>query len=69
MNKELSIIVPMYNVERTIEKCLQSILGQTYSNFELLLVNDGSEDKTLQICEAYAKKDKRIRILSQENKD
>lgn len=68
MNKELSIIVPMYNAERTIEKCLQSILGQTYSNFELLLVNDGSEDKTLQICEAYAKKDKRIRILSQENK-
>ena len=68
MNKELSIIVPMYNAERTIEKCIQSILGQTYLNFELLLVNDGSKDRTLQICETYAKKDNRIRILSQENK-
>ena len=68
MNKELSIIVPMYNAERTIEKCIQSILGQTYLNFELLLVNDGSKDRTLQICETYAKKDNRIRILWQENK-
>ena len=68
MNKELSIIVPMYNAERTIEKCIDSILRQTYSNFELLLINDGSKDRTLQICEVYAKKDNRIRILSQENK-
>lgn len=69
MNKELSIIVPMYNAERTIEKCLQSILGQTYSNFELLLVNDGSEDKTLQICEAYAKKDKESESFHRKTKD
>ena len=46
MNKESSIIVPMYNAESTIEKCLKSILGQTYLNFELLLVNDSTEDKT-----------------------
>lgn len=68
MNSELSIIVPMYNAEHTIERCIQSILKQSYQNYELILVNDGSGDKTLQICERYAGKDKRIKIISQDNK-
>lgn len=63
----ISIIVPVYNVEQYLTKCLQSILIQTYQNFELILVNDGSTDNSLVICEEYKKKDSRIRIINKEN--
>lgn len=62
-----SIIVPVYNVEEYIEECIDSILTQTYENFELLLVDDGSSDSSGLICEKYAKKDKRIRVFHKEN--
>ena len=66
--KLLSVIVPVYNVEKYLERCLKSILNQTYENMEILLIDDGSTDTSLKICNEYAKKDKRIRVIHQENK-
>lgn len=64
----LSIIVPCYNVEEYLPKCLESILNQTYKDFELICINDESSDKTLEIIEAYAKKDARVKIINQKKK-
>ena len=64
----VSIIVPIYNAEKKLRRCVESILSQTFSDFELILVNDGSIDNSLKICEKYALNDKRIKIISQENK-
>lgn len=64
----LSIIVPVYNVEKYLPHCIDSILGQTFKNFELILVDDGSPDRCGVICEDYAKKDNRIIVIHQENK-
>ena len=58
----ISVIVPVYNVEPYIDRCLQSILGQTYQNLEIVLVNDGSTDNSGAICERYARQDSRIRV-------
>lgn len=63
----LSIIVPVYNVEQYLSRCINSILNQTYSDFELILVNDGSTDGSKSICDAFAKEDARIRVLNKEN--
>ncbi|MCD7924146.1 MAG: glycosyltransferase [Bacteroides sp.] len=60
---KISVIVPVYNVENYIEKCIESILSQTYTDFELLLINDGSSDKSGSICDTYANKDERIRVF------
>ncbi|MGN1344546.1 MAG: glycosyltransferase family 2 protein [Traorella sp.] len=62
-----SIIVPIYNSEKYLEKCILSILRQTYERFELILVNDGSTDKSEDICLKYQQKDLRIKYLSQKN--
>lgn len=62
-----SIIVPAYNNERELNRCIDSILIQTCTNFELILVNDGSTDATPQICDAYAAQDKRVRVIHKEN--
>lgn len=67
MNPIISIIVPVYKVEAYLEKCINSILNQTFSEFELILVDDGSPDKCPQICEEYAKKDFRIKVIHKEN--
>lgn len=64
---EISIVVPVYNVENYLEECLESILTQTFQDFELILVDDGSIDKSGEICDAYAKKDSRIRVIHQKN--
>lgn len=63
-----SIIVPVYNSEPYLDKCIQSILNQTYPYLEIILINDGSQDKSLSIMEKYQKKDPRIIIIGQENK-
>lgn len=63
----ISIIVPVYNSEKYIHRCLDSILNQTYTDLEIVLVNDGSTDRSLSILEAYAVKDTRIKVVSQEN--
>ena len=67
MKKKLSIIVPVYNCEKYLEKCLNSLTNQTLSNIEIILVNDGSKDNSLEICKKHAKKDDRIIVLNQEN--
>lgn len=67
-NPKVSIVVPMYNSESTIGKCIESILQQTLSELEIILVNDGSTDNTLDICKKYSKRDSRIVVISQENK-
>lgn len=63
----ISIIVPVYNVEKYLPKCIESILGQSYSNFELILVDDGSKDKSGSICDEYAKIDNRIKVYHKQN--
>ena len=64
---KISIIVPVYNVEKYIRKCLDSILNQTFKEFELILVNDGSIDNSGKICDEYALKDKRIKVIHKKN--
>ena len=64
---EISIIVPVYKVEEYLSQCIDSILVQTFTNFELLLVDDGSPDRCGEICESYASEDKRIRVFHQSN--
>ena len=67
MENLVSIILPVYNAEKFLRQCVQSILNQTYKNFELLLVNDGSKDNSLQICQELAQKDDRIRVFNKQN--
>lgn len=62
-----SIIVPIYNVERYLRECIESILSQTFTNFELILVDDGSPDSCPQICDEYAKKDNRVKVIHKNN--
>lgn len=61
---QISVIVPVYNVEQYLNKCIDSILNQTMTDFELILINDGSTDNSLKICEEYSLKDRRIKIFS-----
>lgn len=63
----ISVIVPVYNVERYLRKCLDSIVNQTYPHLEIILVNDGSTDSSGEICEEYAARDPRIKLLHKEN--
>ena len=58
----VSIITPVYNTEKLLPRCLDSILAQTFPDFELILVNDGSKDGSGALCEAYAAKDERIHV-------
>lgn len=67
MKPKVSIVVPIYNMERYLEKCINSILKQTLSNIELILVNDGSTDKSGELCDRYAQIDKRIKVIHKEN--
>lgn len=64
---KITIIVPVYNVEKYLRKCLDSIIAQTYRNFELLLINDGSKDSSGSICDEYAIIDKRIKVVHKSN--
>ena len=64
----LSIIIPAYNVERFLDRCLESVVQQTYQDFEVVLINDGSTDSTLRLCREWVARDSRIRLISQENK-
>ncbi len=66
-NSLISIIVPVYKVERYLPRCIESILRQTYTNFELILVDDGTPDRSGIICDIYAEKDSRIRVIHKEN--
>lgn len=65
--RKFSVIVPIFNSERYLGKCIKSILNQTYENFELILVNDGSKDSSLDICNKYLLKDSRVRVIDKKN--
>lgn len=64
---KISVIVPVYNVENYLRRCIDSLLNQTYRNLEIILVNDGSTDTSLQICNEYAQKDARITVINKPN--
>ena len=66
--KLISVIVPIYNVVNEVERCVQSILGSTYKNLEIILVDDGSNDGSSELCDRLLKKDYRIKVIHQENK-
>lgn len=63
----ISVIVPAYNAQDCLEKCIESILAQTFEDFELIVIDDGSKDATAEICDAWAAKDARVRVLHKEN--
>ena len=68
INSKISVIVPVYNVEKWLNKCIDGILVQSYNNLEIILVNDGSIDKSGNICDNYSKKDNRIKVFHNKNK-
>lgn len=67
MDSLVSVIVPVYNVEAFLDECIKSVVVQTYENWELILVNDGSKDNSPKICDQWADKDERIKVFHQEN--
>ncbi len=66
-NDKISVIIPVYNVERYLDSCLKSVTGQTYGNVEIILVNDGSTDNSGAMCDAWARKDCRIKVVHKKN--
>lgn len=67
MEEKITVIVPVYRVESYLEKCVDSILNQSYTNLEIILVDDGSPDKCPEICDRYAEKDSRVKVIHQKN--
>lgn len=67
MNPIISIIVPVYNVEEYLQRCIDSILNQRFKDFELILINDGSTDNSLKICKEYSLSDSRVKVINKEN--
>lgn len=66
-NPLISVIVPIYNVEKYLDKCVQSILAQTYTNLEIFLVDDGSPDRCGEMCDEYARQDSRVKVIHKPN--
>ena len=64
---EISVIVPVYKVEKYLDRCIESIVNQTYPDFELILVDDGSPDNCPALCDAWAERDGRIRVIHKKN--
>ena len=65
--KLISVIVPVYNVERYLRQCIESITNQSYKNLQIILIDDGSKDNSGKICDEYAEKDKRVEVIHKEN--
>ena len=66
-NPKISVIVPVYKVEKYLDRCVESIVNQTYKNLEIILVDDGSPDNCPVMCDEWAEKDERIRVIHKEN--
>lgn len=66
-NKVVSIVIPIFNVEKYLERCIESVINQTYKNLDIILVDDGSPDNCPKICDEYKKKDKRIKVIHKKN--
>lgn len=67
MNELVSVVLPIYKVEKYLDRCISSVVSQTYSNLEIILIDDGSPDNCPQICDIWAKKDSRIKVIHKEN--
>lgn len=67
MEELISVIVPIYKVEDYLDRCIQSLVNQTYKNLEIILVDDGSPDDCPRICDEWGKKDQRIKVIHKEN--
>ena len=67
MKKEVSVIVPVYNAHKYLKRCIRSILDQTYENLDIVLIDDGSQDNSLEICKRFEKEDQRVRVFHKEN--
>ena len=68
MNPKVSVIIPVYNVERFLTRCLDSVVAQTLREIEIICVDDGSPDRSIDILNRYAAQDDRVRVISQENR-
>ena len=66
--EKIRVIIPVYNVEEYLDRCITSIINQTYKNLEVILINDGSIDNSQEICKKYVNKDSRIILINQKNK-
>ncbi len=66
-NLKISVIIPVYNVEKYLKRCLDSVISQTYKNLEIILIDDGSTDDSAVICDEYAEKDNRIVLIHKSN--
>ena len=69
MNSKISVIIPIYNVERYLKESLDSVVKQTYKNIEIMLIDDGSTDSCGTVCDKYAKMDERITVIHKKNED
>ena len=67
MTPHISVIIPVYNAETTLNKCVDSVLMQQYADFEVILVDDGRKDSSLQICEGYARRNSRVTVIHKAN--
>lgn len=67
LHNSVSVIVPVYNAEKSLSRCIESVLEQSFTDFELLLINDGSKDKSGEICDGYAANDSRVRVFHKDN--
>lgn len=67
MDELISVIVPIYNTEKYLVECVESLRKQTYSNIEIILVDDGSTDASIEICDEFAEKDSRVRVFHKKN--
>lgn len=68
MEELISIVIPVYNVELYLSECLSSVKEQTYTNLDIIIVNDGSTDNSLEICQEFKKQDSRVTIVSQKKR-
>ena len=69
MSELISVIIPIYNLERYLRNCIESVISQSYQNLQIILVDDGSIDSSVDICREYEKKDNRIQIISKEKNE
>ncbi|MBQ8765332.1 MAG: glycosyltransferase family 2 protein, partial [Clostridia bacterium] len=66
-DKLVSVVIPVYNVEKYLDRCIESIVNQTYKNIEIILIDDGSPDNCPQMCDNWAEKDNRIKVIHKKN--